>query len=120
MSRRTFAPADALVLAGLLALNLLAWLPRAEGRPARFRITSPAGARVVEPGAGRVEVEGPLGLTVIEVGERAARVVESPCPLKLCIRAGAVDRPGRVAACLPNRVALEAVGPGGDVDAVGR
>lgn len=120
MKRKVFTPWDALVVAGLLGMNLVAWAPGRPGRPAGYRITSQAGSRTVAAGSGRIEVAGPLGTTVIEVGDRSARIVDSPCPLKLCVRTGALDRPGRVAACLPNRVALEALGPGGDVDAVGR
>jgi len=120
VSRRAFTPWDALVVAALLGLNLIAWAPGRPGRPTGYRITSQAGSRTVPPGSGRIEVPGPLGTTVIEVGKRSAWIVEGPCPLRLCVRTGALARPGRVAVCLPNRVALEALGPEGEVDAVGR
>jgi len=124
---RAFRWWDALVVAGLVLANLAA-LGAVAGRgpAAGVEIVSPAGTRVVPFGAGRVEVEGPLGVTVVDVGPDGARVVSSPCPLQICVRTGTVRRPGRVAACVPNRVAVRVVGrkAGGSgvdaVDAVGR
>jgi len=61
----------------------------------------------------------------VRLGPEGARVLESPCPLKLCVAAGLASRPGQVVACLPNRVALRVLGAEADsrergVDAVGR
>lgn len=54
-----------------------------------------------------IEVEGPLGTTVVEVEGTRAHVVSSPCPDKICIRMGWLERAGDYSACLPNRVLLE-------------
>jgi hypothetical protein len=64
-----------------------------------------------------VTVEGPLGKTTIQVKEGRVRVVDSPCPEKICIRQGWI-RSG-VIVCLPNRVVVT-VGEGdhGEVDAI--
>jgi hypothetical protein len=51
-----------------------------------------------------VEVEGPLGTTEIVIQGGSARIVESPCPNKTCIAAGAIMRAGQWLACLPNGV----------------
>jgi len=59
-----------------------------------------------------VEVEGPLGTTVIEVAGGAARVLSSPCPHQVCVKMGAVDSPGRSVVCVPNRVVVTMVGDG--------
>ena len=53
-----------------------------------------------------VLVRGPLGDTVIEIRNGAARITASPCSGQTCITAGAVYAPGQWAACLPNRVML--------------
>ncbi len=57
-----------------------------------------------------VDVAGPLGTTVVEVDGLRAHVIASPCPDKLCIKMGWLERPGEYAACLPNRVLAEMLG----------
>jgi hypothetical protein len=51
-----------------------------------------------------LEVEGPLGDTIVEISGGAVRVVDSPCPEKICVKTGQISRPGQTIACLPNRV----------------
>lgn len=54
-----------------------------------------------------IRVEGPIGTTIVEVEGTRAHVVSSPCPDKICVRMGWLERAGDFAACLPNRVLLE-------------
>ncbi len=49
-------------------------------------------------------VGGPLGKTALEIAGGAVRVVSSPCPEKICVKAGPISRPGQWIACLPNRI----------------
>jgi hypothetical protein len=66
-----------------------------------------------------VTVAGPLGDTVVEIRERAVRVVSSPCDNQICVAAGHIRRAGEWAACLPNTVfvLIEGRDPsGGEVD----
>ena len=58
-----------------------------------------------------IEVPGPLGITVVELDGLRARVISSPCPDKICIKMGWLERPGDYAACLPNRVLAEVLDP---------
>jgi hypothetical protein len=68
-----------------------------------------------------VEVEGPLGKTVVEIRNGHARIVASPCPHKLCTRMGQVGRDGGFVACVPNRVVVcIAKQPANGLDAVTR
>ena len=53
-----------------------------------------------------IVVSGPLGDTVIEIRDNAARVVSSPCMDQTCVVMGAVRLSGQWTACLPNRVML--------------
>lgn len=64
------------------------------------------------------EVSGPLGKTKIRVADGAVRVVDSPCPLKLCVKTGRIDRTNEMIVCLPNRVIVSIKGGKTDVDAV--
>ncbi|MDR3303029.1 MAG: NusG domain II-containing protein [Treponema sp.] len=67
--------------------------------------------------AQRISVPGPLGSTVIEVTDHAARVVYSPCANQMCVAAGAIHRQGQWVACLPNQTLLSIEGGAGEDDA---
>jgi len=68
-----------------------------------------------------VDVRGPLGITRVAVGPEGARVISSPCPEQICVRAGAIHRQGDLNACVPNRVVIRIVGSSEDaVDAIVR
>lgn len=57
--------------------------------------------------------DGPLGETVIEIKDGKARVVSSPCPNGICIKAGWSD----TLCCLPNRV-IAVSSSEGEADAI--
>lgn len=57
-----------------------------------------------------IEIEGPLGKTVVIIEDGAVRVSSSPCPEKTCVKSGPISRPGRWIACLPNRVIIAITG----------
>ena len=57
-----------------------------------------------------IEVEGPLGKTVVVIEDGSVRVSSSPCPEKICVKSGPISRPGRWIACLPNRVIISVTG----------
>lgn len=69
-----------------------------------------------------IEYAGPLGVTVVEIGPSAARIVSSPCRHQICVNSGWMHHAGEVAVCLPNRLILRLVGEGTgsnrDLDAV--
>jgi hypothetical protein len=67
------------------------------------------------------EVTGPLGTTRIEFRGGEVRIISSPCPLKICQRAGWIGAAGEMLVCLPNEVVVRLPdGPAGDLDAVSR
>jgi hypothetical protein len=67
------------------------------------------------------EVTGPLGVTKLEFSKGRVRVLSSPCPLKIGVRAGWIERPGELLVCLPNEVVVRISGRrAGDPDAVSR
>jgi hypothetical protein len=57
-----------------------------------------------------LEVQGPLGVTIVELKEGKARVVSSPCTNQNCIAAGTIHSNGQWTACLPNGVFLSIEG----------
>ena len=66
------------------------------------------------------DVAGPLGITRIEIREGQVRVLSSPCPLKLCQRAGWIGAAGEMIVCLPNEVVVRLPGRRRGVDALSR
>ncbi len=70
----------------------------------------------------RLLCDGPLGPSVVEIADDAARIAASPCPRQICVRATWIRHSGEVVACLPNRLILQATGDpeAAGLDAVSR
>ncbi|GHV73965.1 hypothetical protein AGMMS49940_12670 [Spirochaetia bacterium] len=51
-----------------------------------------------------LRLSGPIGETVVEIGEGQAWVRSSPCTNQTCVAAGHLRRRGQWTACLPNKV----------------
>lgn len=60
--------------------------------------------------ARRVTVNGPLGPTVIAIKDGSVCVLSSPCPAKVCIRTGQINRQGELLACVPNHLVIRVEG----------
>lgn len=58
----------------------------------------------------RIEVPGPLGITLIEIEPGRARVAVDPGPRQYCVRQGWLMRAGATAICAPNEVSLSLTG----------
>lgn len=68
---------------------------------------------------GVYQVQGRLGLSVLEVKDGTARFLESPCPTKSCVQHSAISSVGEWSACLPNEVLIRIEGKdSSDVDAL--
>ena len=57
-----------------------------------------------------IQVQGPLGTTEVEINQGRARIVRSPCKLKICIKSGYIQYADRLSACLPNKVVVRIEG----------
>jgi hypothetical protein len=57
-----------------------------------------------------IDVPGPLGVSVITIRNRQARVVSDPGPRQYCVLQGWLKHAGEAAICLPNQVSLELSG----------
>ncbi|MBC7319851.1 NusG domain II-containing protein [bacterium] len=57
-----------------------------------------------------VEVSGPLGVSIIEINNGKVRMLSSPCPDKLCVKEGYINKSGQVIVCVPNRIVIKIEG----------
>lgn len=58
----------------------------------------------------KIEVPGPLGISLIAVQNRRVRIASDPGPRQYCVRQGWLEHAGEIALCLPNQVSVELVG----------
>jgi hypothetical protein len=55
----------------------------------------------------KYKVRGPLGDSIFEYIEgRGVHMISSPCPDKICIKQGFINKAGESIVCLPNRVII--------------
>jgi hypothetical protein len=67
-----------------------------------------------------LKVQGPLGITYVEIENNKVRILDSPCKNKLCVAMGEIDEENQWIACMPNKVFIRIGGrsaEGGGVDA---
>ena len=58
----------------------------------------------------KIEVPGPLGISIITIQNRKARIASDPSPRQYCVRQGWLQQAGEIALCLPNQVSVELTG----------
>lgn len=58
----------------------------------------------------QIEVPGPLGVSIISIQQRKARIASDPSPRQYCVRQGWLQQAGEIALCLPNQVSVELTG----------
>lgn len=108
LNRKAFSFFDGLLIAFLFFLSLSGMLYMDRLFPEGDSVKIEVSGRIygVYPlSANRIlDVEGPLGKTVIEIRDRKVRVVSSACPNKLCVHQGFIRRGSII--CLPNRVII--------------
>lgn len=115
---------DATVIVLLCAVVIAPALPKPPGgRPAQAEVE--AGGNVVTTldlaRDGVSEIQGPLGVTRVEVRGGRVRVISSPCPRQACRHGGWIGAAGEMLVCLPNEVVIRLAGQrAGAIDAVAR
>jgi len=58
----------------------------------------------------QIAVPGRLGISIISIRQRKARITSDPGPRQYCVRQGWLQQAGEIALCLPNQVSLELTG----------
>lgn len=118
---RLMRPGDWLVL-GLATTVCAALLPLLwRGGVAEKAVVKRDGTIVAELSLNtprKLDVTGPLGITIIEVQPGRARILSDPGPRQYCVRQGWLTRANAVAICAPNHVSLALVGRGQGYDSL--
>ncbi len=57
-----------------------------------------------------IAVDGPLGDSIIIIENKQAYFKYSPCPDKLCVKSGRLEKSGEWTGCLPNMIFIRIVG----------
>jgi len=103
---------DFIIIAAVLIIGFLPVLRNGNGQTQSFSIimdgnestTIPANIDTI------VTVNGRLGPIVIEIKNGSAYVKSSSCSGKICVKTGAITKPGQAIACVPNRLLIIAEG----------
>ena len=114
-----------LVLVVALATVLLLAARDGRGQPGvSLRVEASGSQRAVYPLSvdRSLRVQGPMGVSQVEIAGGAARMTASPCPEQRCVQQGWIRHRGEVVVCAPNRILLQIDGAvdGGAPDAVSR
>lgn len=97
------------------ALSLTAWLALTAwtaGTPERaiIRLSGKIVAETALDHAQTYAIQGPLGITRVEIAQARARIVSDPSPRQICVKQGWLTHAGDSALCLPNQTSIELVG----------
>ena len=117
-----FRPGDFAVIFLCLALAVVSFvLIRAHSGGKKVLVIQSMGKEYTYPldQDAAYQIQGRLGISVIEVSEGNVRFLESPCPTKSCVQHAAISAVGDWSACLPNEVLVQIQGEDSDgVDAL--
>lgn len=100
---KIFRPLDFLIILFVLALGIFLTVKKASHSSAKVHVhTEDSEYEYSAKANGIYEVQGTLGKTRFEIKDGRIRIIDSPCPNKICIHQG-WDSP---LVCLPNNVII--------------
>lgn len=65
------------------------------------------------------KLQGLMGAATIEIAHNKVRMLDAPCPDRICVRRGWIGRPGESIVCIPNEINIY-IESGDTLDAVTR
>lgn len=66
----------------------------------------------------QIKVQTDLGENVIEIANGKVRIIDADCKDKICIKDGAINKPGSVLVCLPHKLVVQIKGDNTESDTV--
>ena len=107
-----------LAIALLPMLYVKLWFSEGPGHQAEIRLGKASVQLVLLDHPRQIELQGPLGKSVLEVRDHRIRFLASPCKSKICIHGGWLKEAGEIVACLPNRISVRIPGADPRFDAI--
>ena len=113
MNKNLLKAADIVIL--LLAITLTGWLYRifwfddTHSATADFLLLQIADKSPQQYSLSenrRIKIEGTMGESIIEIKQRKARFVHSPCRKQFCVLHSWISHSGEIIACLPNQMSI--------------
>ena len=109
---------DIFLLFGCLFLfTILYWVTTWQQPPSINQVTIEQAGRIVYhredvQDAEIVEINGPLGVSVVNIAATGAAMLQAPCPDQCCVHQGMIRR--GVIVCVPQRIIVHVSGPTSD------
>ncbi|MCD6595436.1 NusG domain II-containing protein [bacterium] len=103
---------DFIIAISVLFLGFLPLIARHSSTAESFSIYLD-GKKISRLSAGKdttFSLDARLGKVIIEINDGRARVIESSCPEKICVRTGFIGKVGQSVACVPNKLLIVAEG----------
>lgn len=120
MSKKFFGKTDFIIIAVLLVISALLFIPRLSGSKNLTAEISHDG-KVIEK-IDLSKVSSPYKITldgaVISVEENQISFESADCPDKLCVHCGKLKNKGDTAVCIPTRTVVRIVGSDSGVNAI--
>ena len=121
IKRKLINKRDILLFVLLICVAVLTWFIRSDSHgqaQAQININGQT-VMIIDLSTDRRIVIESLPSVYFEVRDGAAAFIKSDCPDQICVQSGFLQRPGQIAACLPNRVSLTIIsGVSEDVDMI--
>ena len=57
-----------------------------------------------EAASAKYTLKGKIGLAIVEIKGKRIRMLEAPCPDKICIKQGWIHKAGDTIICIPNQI----------------
>ncbi len=120
--RRAPTPADLATIAGVLLLVVGSGLWMPHGGAAAFALVQSATVeqQVRLDVDQTLELEGPLGMTIVRVQGGSIWIETASSQRQLCRRMGRTNQPTRALVCIPNDIRIRVIGEAGEIDAIAR
>jgi len=102
----------------VVALYLYYWQGNASAQQAIVMVSGKFWSNIDLHENQTIEIPGKLGTSIVSIRNGKIRFESSPCTTKQCIHQGWLHQGGEFAACLPNEVSVQIVGPDPRFDSI--
>jgi hypothetical protein len=98
------------ILVIILFLSSVFFLPKKHGEKVIISVDKTNGFVYPLNQDKKIIVKGKLGEAKVEIKDGRVRILNSPCPLKICENKGWISKKGDFIICVPNRVVIKIEG----------